>query len=1402
MAHQMNAHELFNEQCIAEIKASIQRKSLVVISGTGVSVQSVKDPKVDGFDIVSWKGLLLHGIHRCEGLGLIDGTRAEQLRARLEWKQVVEMIQVAEVITMELTNHSPGVYQRWLADTFSKLEIGSPRLIDALSRIANIYATLNYDSLAEKRLSRASVTWKDSFNVDVAIDGLKVEAGGKPLDAVLHLHGYWQAAESVVFGTKSYEAVVQHTHAQAVQRVFAAGKTMLLVGCGGTLTDPNFKQFFDACGKILAETGRLHFVLCREEEEEAFLGKMPWLRPVIYGKDYPDLAPFVEMLGDAVGEPASVEIASALTPPSDSTFGEEWLKATLKINPELLTTLLLSHRQAASDGLEKVANGSAPILGLQTRFPRSMIAFIGGHLAKKQLLEKPEAHRWVIVRDVLTWQRAAARTDQKLILVAHPTLAFEASRGELAPLAYKNGHAIVYPTLLGRADDANVIPLREPSPSEVVEILAQHGITRNRAQQLATHSNGNLPLLLRELAGTPERPIWAKEEQAGLLRPLALLGGWKTNTPADLDALSSLIGSEYDSWTTSLLPVFHGEEPPFVRTVNEFTAVSRYENWQLLGPYLTDQDLDRFAHIAIRVLNSDNTKFDLPESERPFAGIRGKTTTYSDVFRRGIAETVALIAGKQEVLTGCTPGKPREIAFLVVHGVLAKADWKRWASLGSLLSLLAEADPDTYLKVIESDLLHPGQSVLKSLFSEVQGGIFGGFYQSGLLWSLEVLAWNPDCLNRVALVLADLDQFPLPENMMNRPINSLRAIFLPWLPQTAADISGRKTAISTVVAEYPAVAWKLLLELLPHTHSVGNYAERPTWRDWIPADFKERPSPEDQNEQYRSFAEMAVAIATLNLDRLKELLDHLAKLPPAAFSAILDGLPDSLTKQLSERERLPFWQKLVREAQRHRRFADTNWALPDWAVKKIEKAAEAIAPLAPEIRNQYWFNFQDHELFETEDYEADLKKVAAAREKALTEVLSKTAIAGVLKFATEVAHPGDVGVALGLIANEESDSFLLPGYLGSPDQNIVRVVAGFVKARYWKSRADWLARLPLNNWSPEQLGLFFSELPFQQDVWEAAETALGNRAEEYWKHVNAFPRGSPAELLAGLKKLVEHNRGISALHSINNLIRSKSAVPAPLAMRTIYCYLDAVAKTGNVDAYELVNVVEYLQKDPASDRIELGKLEWLLLDLFDGHHGHGAVVLEDRLASEPEFFAEVMQKCFKARNQLENEVEPDNARRAEVRKGYKLLHDWGKPPGTKPDGKFDVAALNDWVDKVKERCTAMDRWEAAELYIGNVLVYAPNDPDGLWLHRGAAALLNTKAYEVMRRGFTTEIFNSRGAHFSDGGKAERDLAASYKAKGKQLDDAGFARIAAAMYELAESYVRMAEREEKQIQPGD
>ena len=82
--------------------------------------------------------------------------------------------------------------------------------------------------------------------------------------------------------------------------------------------------------------------------------------------------------------------------------------------------------------------------------------------------------------------------------------------------------------------------------------------------------------------------------------------------------------------------------------------------------------------------------------------------------------------------------------------------------------------------------------------------------------------------------------------------------------------------------------------------------------------------------------------------------------------------------------------------------------------------------------------------------------------------------------------------------------------------------------------------------------------------------------------------------------------------------------------------------------------------------------------------------------------------------------------------------------------------------------------EEAYLRIGRVLFYCPQDPDGLLIHRTAAAALDEGDAKEMRRGYYHAITDSRGVHEVDGtGKQERDLAEQYRQKAEKIENAGY-----------------------------
>ena len=143
-----------------------------------------------------------------------------------------------------------------------------------------------------------------------------------------------------------------------------------------------------------------------------------------------------------------------------------------------------------------------------------------------------------------------------------------------------------------------------------------------------------------------------------------------------------------------------------------------------------------------------------------------------------------------------------------------------FGSIDNLLPMLAEAAPGEFLNAVE-DALQQTPCPFDKLFSQEGRGITGRNYMTGLLWALETLAWDEIYISRVTVILGELASHDPGGQWVNRPANSLKTIFLPWLPQTIASVEKRKNALRTLQKEIPEIAWSLLLHLLPSQHQMS-----------------------------------------------------------------------------------------------------------------------------------------------------------------------------------------------------------------------------------------------------------------------------------------------------------------------------------------------------------------------------------------------------------------------------------------------------------------------------------------------------------------------------------------------------------------------------------------------------
>lgn len=819
---------------------------------------------------------------------------------------------------------------------------------------------------------------------------------------------------------------------------------------------------------------------------------------------------------------------------------------------------------------------------------------------------------------------------------------------------------------------------------------------------------------------------------------------------------------------------------------------------------ISNDDLARFKNMAISSLEERDPALDLPKEERYAASIYGKQLNYSQNIRKGISQTLALMGSRPKALSNCSCNEALNTVNFIVRTLLDGADWERWASIDYYLPLLAEASPSEFLDAVESALVDISNSSFHEIFEQEGSGIEGRNYMCGLLWALEKLAWSPDYLSRVAVILADLASIDPGGSWANRPIRSLVNIFLPWHVQTAAKFDKRKAAIKAVIKNQPKIGWSLLLELLPRECQTTIGTCRPIWRDFIPLDWKDGVFQYEYLEQTTALSELVIDLAKEDVDKFIELIERLSNLPKNAYDFILDYcLSDSIIN-LPEEKRDLVWEKLDEIVRRHRKFSDTNWALPEEELRKIENIADSLAPSSPEIKYRYLFNGVVFELLDEDDsHDKQIERLAKKRNSAIKEILDSGGLIKCINFAKKVASPLDVGRALGEIEYDLIENELLPTFLDSDDEVEKQVLSGYARIKFYKIGIDWVDMIMQKDWSLEQRAKFLLLLPFNEEVWETVSKYLGENSEGlYWKNIRVNPYESDGYLNKATEKLLTHGRegaaAICAAHEEN-----KAEFNEALAVRSLISVLNSESGMQELTnysyvAYDVVELIKRLQKSKTIDQDVLLKIEFNFFPwLKRFSREKSPTTIEKKLASDPQFFANMIALAFRSKHdKSDNTKEIDENKRYLAQNAHDILYEWKLCPGVKEDGKFDENAFKEWVKEAKRITEGTGHIRVARHYIGQISTYAPADPGGLWIHKAVADILDERDADKIRSGFTLALFNQRGMHTFTYGWEERELAKQSQEKAEALDVEGFTRFATIMREFAEQYLKIANEEEK------
>jgi hypothetical protein len=778
-----------------------------------------------------------------------------------------------------------------------------------------------------------------------------------------------------------------------------------------------------------------------------------------------------------------------------------------------------------------------------------------------------------------------------------------------------------------------------------------------------------------------------------------------------------------------------------------------------------------------------------------------------------MAETLLLIAERgADAQLMCIPS-PRAYAEDVVRGLSGlDDDWRILASLRDQYARLMEAAPGPFLESLER-LLEAKPDDICRLF--VEGGGFGGSsLHTGLLWGLETLAWNPEYLPRVALLLANLARLDPGGRLANRPINSLREIFLWWHLGTNASIDQRLAVLDLILEREPKVGWALLAKLLPSaTSSIASPTAKPQWRDFgeFPEDAYDRRS---QLKYVSAIVDRALARVGADPERWPAVLDSFRVINATQRGKVLTLLHDIARGGAPADVKATLWEVLRDFIYKHRSFSDAHWALPADVLDQMEAILARIAPDEPIERNRWLFEEWLPDLPSAEeDIERREQKVERLRRQAVQEILEKKGTQGLVRLGTTCKFPGFVAHAAVPLMKERGD------VRGLIEQAIVAGEGGVFFAGQISGRAqqlhgeEWceLVRKDAKAgvWPPVVIAALMLWWPDARATWDEV-AALGEEVKaEYWRRKQVrMIEGSPEDQVYQIDQLIEVSRAAevfdrTALHG--------ETLPSDTMLRIFDATFDELAKAQTadevrrlgLDTHDVRRFLDQLCQRSDIPREEVARREYQALPLLGPLNLRG-LTLHEFMVQDPNFFVDVLCAVYlPAHRDRSERTEPTAEAQARTRVAYTLLKSMDRIPGQREGHKIDEAALLQWIHAVRNKAAERDRSAIVDQQIGHILAHAPADPDDHgWPHRVVRNVIERVAADHIDRGLMVERHNMRGVHWKalyEGGAQERALASQYRdwADISRARWPRMARILASIAEGWEEYARLGDAEAEQ-----
>ena len=1079
------------------------------------------------------------------------------------------------------------------------------------------------------------------------------------------------------------------------------------------------------------------------------------------------------------------------------TADEYWEEWSCSGELELVPDCVLAGREVVRTELIKRLEQAPSIIGVRASTKGEAIAFI---LATMKASDSEVSGRFFSTTLIIDQEDRFRSVSLSMPHALNLIVWFD--HAGLFSSAVRRGHHVLVP--LDEDDVFSPAPITLPAVDRdgLIEALVESGLSRTKASK-DTKESGHDITILKKLLGFPSYgAAWIKTQTIRGIIPALLLGRWDESYPGDIELLEKLSGMSYDEYKDLLGRWLNLPESPLKRIGETWRLTSPLDLWRSISAHLTDQDFQLLEECFIQVYHSGNPvlapQMDLPD-------YISKKRTYSDSVREGLAQSLILIPQ-----IGVSLRDPQSWVDRIIGGLLSNARGETWVSINRELPLIAEASPQIFLQYTSRSLSDESPEIM-DMFKEEPGFVVPEASHTGLLWALEELAWIPAYFKTACLLLHKLATLDPGGRLSNRPLNSLMEIFKAWHHQTLAPYEQRVDVLKEMLPRDVNVSWKLLMGLLPSFSSETAFlTHRMRWRMfWVVTDL--RYTIRERFDMYSEVVEMLISLCDGDETRFSDLIKAAPDCTPRDRERILKWAQEAVGN--TEHKKGQAWHTLRRILNHHRQYPDTDWALKGDELFPFEQLYIRLQPEDAQVRNVWLFN-EDHRTemidpatafpFAVDRYKEIEEQVAARRERAVAELVEELGLERVLELRGEVAYPKYLGEALAKVVKEEQDLQYIWLCL-EDDTPLIDFTHGFISQKLRCEDFSWMQALVQEllekGYSDKAVANTLFPVRLGQELWNYIDSLGKGVQREYWQRMRPYFNGlTDEEIIVCISKLLQYRRFSSAVEVAWCHL---TPIPSDMLIDILRGWgTEESQESRSLTGCEIEGIFAELNRRTDIDKKTLLGLEWLYLPLLtDVVAQVGVPHLEEKLASNPEFFVQLLKWLYQPKNKDRQRKEQKGLSEEQIQsataRSYLLLEAWKKIPGMQEDGTIDETELRKWIDVARALTRECDRLEAADDSIGQLLAKYPED-SLYWPERKIFQVIEDINTEELKEGYSVGMWNKRGVTVRgafDGGSIEHERAEYFGELASELM-CDYPNVAEVFQRLQNDYGRLGNRHDE------